>query len=95
MGATWPFTVSAIDRVNNIVILRGPYAARTERLRRRPSVPVMTERDTVSHLLRRLTFGPTAAEVDGAVKAGAEASPRPRVAGLSMQRPLSLSCAAR
>ncbi|MET0495350.1 MAG: DUF1800 domain-containing protein [Actinoplanes sp.] len=34
----------------------------------------MTERDTVSHLLRRLTFGPTAAEVDGAVKAGAEAT---------------------
>jgi uncharacterized protein (DUF1800 family) len=34
----------------------------------------MTERDTVSHLLRRLTLGPTATEVDEAVKAGAEAT---------------------
>ncbi|MFI5493800.1 DUF1800 family protein [Actinoplanes sp. NPDC051859] len=34
----------------------------------------MTDRDTVSHLLRRLTFGPTAAEVDAAVAAGVAAT---------------------
>jgi hypothetical protein len=33
----------------------------------------MTERSTVSHLLRRVTFGPTAAEVDAAERAGAAA----------------------
>lgn len=32
----------------------------------------MTDRATVSHLLRRLTFGPTAAEVDAAMRAGVE-----------------------
>ncbi|MEU7901375.1 DUF1800 family protein [Actinoplanes sp. NPDC049118] len=32
----------------------------------------MTDRATVSHLLRRLTFGPTAAEVDAAERAGVE-----------------------
>ena len=34
----------------------------------------MTDRQTVSHLLRRLTFGPTAAEVDAAERAGADAT---------------------
>ncbi|MGW4948120.1 DUF1800 domain-containing protein [Actinoplanes sp. NPDC004185] len=34
----------------------------------------MTERVAVSHLLRRLTFGPTAAEVDAAERAGAGAT---------------------
>ncbi|MBL7259736.1 DUF1800 domain-containing protein [Paractinoplanes lichenicola] len=34
----------------------------------------MDERARVSHLLRRLTFGPTAAEVDAAVKAGFDAT---------------------
>ncbi|MEV4641847.1 DUF1800 domain-containing protein [Actinoplanes sp. NPDC049548] len=34
----------------------------------------MTDRSEVSHLLRRLTFGPTAAEVDAAVAAGAGAT---------------------
>ncbi|MFI7547283.1 DUF1800 family protein [Actinoplanes sp. NPDC049599] len=34
----------------------------------------MTDRAEVSHLLRRLTFGPTAAEVDAAVRAGAAAT---------------------
>ncbi|GGQ61909.1 DUF1800 domain-containing protein [Couchioplanes azureus] len=34
----------------------------------------MTDRSTVSHLLRRLTFGPTAAEVDAAVRAGVPAT---------------------
>ncbi|MFB9358142.1 DUF1800 domain-containing protein [Actinoplanes nipponensis] len=34
----------------------------------------MTDRTTVSHLLRRLTFGPTAAEVDAAERAGAGAT---------------------
>ncbi|WP_328476342.1 DUF1800 domain-containing protein [Actinoplanes sp. NBC_00393] len=32
----------------------------------------MTDRSQVAHLLRRLTFGPTAAEVDAAVRAGYE-----------------------
>jgi uncharacterized protein (DUF1800 family) len=36
----------------------------------------MTERAQVSHLLRRLTFGPTAAEVDAAVRAGYDATLR-------------------
>ncbi|GAA4603460.1 uncharacterized protein (DUF1800 family) [Actinoplanes octamycinicus] len=36
----------------------------------------MTERAEVSHLLRRLTFGPTAAEVDAAVRAGRDATLR-------------------
>lgn len=34
----------------------------------------MTDRQTVSHLLRRLTFGPTAAEVDAAERAGVDAT---------------------
>jgi uncharacterized protein (DUF1800 family) len=34
----------------------------------------MTDRRTVSHLLRRVTFGPTAAEVDAAERAGVEAT---------------------
>jgi uncharacterized protein (DUF1800 family) len=34
----------------------------------------MTDRAEASHLLRRLTFGPTAAEVDAAERAGAEAT---------------------
>jgi uncharacterized protein (DUF1800 family) len=34
----------------------------------------MTDRRAVSHLLRRLTFGPTAAEVDAAERAGVEAT---------------------
>ncbi|WP_250031118.1 DUF1800 domain-containing protein [Paractinoplanes maris] len=34
----------------------------------------MTDRRLVTHLLRRLTFGPTAAEVDAAVRAGYEAT---------------------
>ncbi|MEV6600871.1 DUF1800 domain-containing protein [Actinoplanes sp. NPDC051346] len=34
----------------------------------------MTDRSTVSHLLRRLTFGPTAAEVDAAARAGVPAT---------------------
>ncbi|UQU61348.1 DUF1800 domain-containing protein [Couchioplanes caeruleus] len=34
----------------------------------------MTDRDTVAHLLRRLTFGPTAAEVDAALEAGVGAT---------------------
>jgi uncharacterized protein (DUF1800 family) len=34
----------------------------------------MTDRRAVSHLLRRLTFGPTAAEVDAAERAGLEAT---------------------
>ncbi|MEV4704369.1 DUF1800 domain-containing protein [Actinoplanes sp. NPDC049316] len=34
----------------------------------------MTDRSTVAHLLRRLTFGPTAAEVDAALDAGAGAT---------------------
>jgi uncharacterized protein (DUF1800 family) len=34
----------------------------------------MTERTRVAHLLRRLTFGPTAAEVDAAVRGGHEAT---------------------
>ncbi|GIF09275.1 DUF1800 domain-containing protein [Actinoplanes siamensis] len=34
----------------------------------------MTDRREVSHLLRRLTFGPTAAEVDAAVRAGYDAT---------------------
>ncbi|WP_436536504.1 DUF1800 domain-containing protein [Actinoplanes sp. HUAS TT8] len=36
----------------------------------------MTERNRVAHLLRRLTFGPTAAEVDAAVKVGFDATLR-------------------
>ncbi|WIM99314.1 DUF1800 domain-containing protein [Actinoplanes oblitus] len=36
----------------------------------------MTDRTRVSHLLRRLTFGPTAAEVDAAVRAGHDATLR-------------------
>ncbi len=36
----------------------------------------MTERTRVSHLLRRLTFGPTAAEVDAAAAAGFDATLR-------------------
>lgn len=36
----------------------------------------MTERTRVSHLLRRLTFGPTAAEVDAAERAGFDATLR-------------------
>ncbi|BCJ46935.1 hypothetical protein GCM10010168_35450 [Actinoplanes ianthinogenes] len=36
----------------------------------------MTERTQVSHLLRRLTFGPTAAEVDAAARAGYDATLR-------------------
>ncbi|BCY08144.1 DUF1800 family protein [Actinoplanes sp. L3-i22] len=36
----------------------------------------MTERTRVSHLLRRLTFGPTAGEVDAAVKVGFDATLR-------------------
>ena len=47
-----------------------PYAFLTERLPAGPSVSAMTERVAVSHLLRRLTFGPTAAEVDEAERAG-------------------------
>ena len=34
----------------------------------------MTERTVVSHLLRRVTFGPTAAEVDAAERAGVDAT---------------------
>ncbi|WP_199509296.1 DUF1800 domain-containing protein [Nucisporomicrobium flavum] len=34
----------------------------------------MTDRDTVAHLLRRLTFGPTAAEVDAALETGVDAT---------------------
>ena len=34
----------------------------------------MTDRRSVAHLLRRLTFGPTAAEVDAAVRAGYDAT---------------------
>ena len=34
----------------------------------------MTERATAAHLLRRLTFGPTAAEVDAAERAGLAAT---------------------
>jgi hypothetical protein len=34
----------------------------------------MTDRATASHLLRRLTFGPTAAEVDAAARAGVDAT---------------------
>ena len=34
----------------------------------------MDDRRTVSHLLRRLTFGPTAAEVDAAQRAGVDAT---------------------
>src|SRR5688500_9787068 len=34
----------------------------------------MTERAEVSHLLRRLTYGPTAPAVDAAVRAGAAAT---------------------
>jgi uncharacterized protein (DUF1800 family) len=34
----------------------------------------MTDRQSVSHVLRRLTFGPTASEVDRAVKAGVAAT---------------------
>ncbi|OJF14647.1 DUF1800 domain-containing protein [Couchioplanes caeruleus] len=34
----------------------------------------MTDRSTVSHLLRRLTFGPTAAEVEAALRAGVPAT---------------------
>lgn len=34
----------------------------------------MTDRSVVSHVLRRLTFGPTAAEVDAAVRDGLEAT---------------------
>src|SRR5689334_16409636 len=39
-----------------------------------PSVAGMTDRRQVSHLLRRLTFGPTTKEVDAAEKAGYEAT---------------------
>src|SRR5690349_10360175 len=53
---------------------RGPNATLTERLPAGPTVVGMTERVAVSHLLRRLTFGPTAAEVDAAERAGAGAT---------------------
>ena len=42
----------------------------------------MTDRATASHLLRRLTFGPTAAEVDAAEKAGTTATLTAALAGL-------------
>src|SRR4051812_8157138 len=51
-----------------------PNAALTERLPAGPSVVVMTERASAAHLLRRLTFGPTAAEVDAAERAGLAAT---------------------
>ena len=34
----------------------------------------MTDRRALSHLLRRLTFGPTSAEVDAAARAGCDAT---------------------
>jgi uncharacterized protein (DUF1800 family) len=76
-GATCGYASPQIEEVNNPFTWKAehePYAFLTERLPARPSVGAMTERVAVSHLLRRLTFGPTAAEVDVAERAGVEAT---------------------
>ncbi|MEV8503523.1 DUF1800 domain-containing protein [Actinoplanes sp. NPDC051475] len=48
----------------------------------------MTDRSTVSHLLRRLTLGPTAAEVDAAVRAGVTATVEKALAPIGATVPI-------
>ena len=54
--------------------VRAPYTTRTGSLRATPNVNVMTDRRAISHLLRRVTFGPTAAEVDAAARTSLEST---------------------
>ena len=52
-----------------------PNGSHTERFERILTVTAMTDGRVVPAVLRRVTFGPTAAEVDAAVAAGGTASP--------------------
>jgi uncharacterized protein (DUF1800 family) len=80
-GRTMPASVSLQARVSAVpapgamVFCPGPREPRpnpplTKPLPGRSTVGPMTDRRVVSHVLRRLTFGPTAAEADAAERAG-------------------------
>src|SRR3954452_9910201 len=58
-------------KVDNV---RRSNTALTGPVHSRPNVAAMTDRTVAAHALRRLTFGPTSAEVDAAVTAGLEAT---------------------